>query len=168
MNNLDYYKDIYRLKFITRYSNRFRIHDESVAEHSLFVAAIVIKLHDEYDFDLGLALLAAISHDIAESDISDVTHDIKEKHPALKECLQVAELKEIMKYPQLIRHGYNTFERAITVEGLIANLADVIQVMQYVRTEMSLGNSAIEDIELGCIKRICFLKKQLKDAERKP
>ena len=49
----EYYNKIYRLEYIIRYSNVPRIHDESVASHSFFVAAILMKLNDDYDFDLG-------------------------------------------------------------------------------------------------------------------
>ena len=39
-------EDLYSLKHITRYNNIPRIKEESVAEHSYFVALITARLHN--------------------------------------------------------------------------------------------------------------------------
>jgi 5'-deoxynucleotidase YfbR-like HD superfamily hydrolase len=166
MRSREYYENIYRLRFVTRYSNRLRTIDEDVAQHSFFVAAIILRLHDIYDFDLGLALIAAVSHDIMESDLSDVTHDIKERYPRLRRCISEAEQAEIVKYPRAVQAGFSIFEHVSTVEGLVANLADVLQVVQYVRAEESLGNSTLSDVKQGALQRATALKRRLAKYER--
>jgi 5'-deoxynucleotidase YfbR-like HD superfamily hydrolase len=165
VNIAKYYQHIYRLSFITRYSNLIRIRDEDVAQHSFFVAAIVLKLHEKYDFDLGLALQAAISHDITEGDITDVTHGIKRRHPDVAKSIRNAEDIEIRKYPQAVRTGVNVFESKC-VEGLIANLADVLQVRQYVNTEVALGNTSMSYILTETARRINKLEEELYYYER--
>ncbi len=46
----NFLSDIYALKSLIRYSNTFRILNESIAEHSYFVSLIVLELHNHYDF----------------------------------------------------------------------------------------------------------------------
>ena len=46
----DFVDDVYILKALTRYNNKFKIISESVAEHSYFVAVLTLKLHDDYEF----------------------------------------------------------------------------------------------------------------------
>lgn len=162
----DFLTSTYRLSYVTRYSNRARIRDESVAEHSFFVALIVIRLHEDYNFDLEKALIAALSHDVAESDLSDVTHDIKTKYVQLSNALQEAEFEEIAKYPTVIKSGFTDFEVRDSPESLIANLADILQVRQYINSEMNMGNSTFADINYTCRKRISVLMEGLKQYER--
>lgn len=159
------YSKIYTLAFITRYSNRIRINDEDVAQHSFFVAAILLKLHEVYEFDLGKALLAAISHDITESDLSDVTYDIRQKYPEISDSIRHAEKQEVKLYPEAAQEGYNIF-MGDTVEGTIANLADAIQVSQYANSELSLGNSTMVDVLTSSRQRVAALKEVLKPYER--
>ena len=158
----EYIAGIYRLRYITRYANRIRVRDEDVAQHSFFVSAIILKLHDDYKFDLGLALQLAVSHDITEADLSDVAHDVKQKHPKLAEEIKNAEIKELAKYPAAVIKGSVLFNACSTVEGLIANLADVIQVRQYVLSELSIGNSTLSDIDIDSRSRMASLRKELK------
>ena len=56
--------NIYRMKHIIRYSNIQRISNENIAEHSFFVAANILELSKEYEFNIGKALQMAIVHDI--------------------------------------------------------------------------------------------------------
>lgn len=166
MRMAKYYSRIYRLAFINRYTNVVRVRNEDVAQHSFFVAAIILKLYDEYHFDLGLALQAAISHDITEADLSDITHDVKRDNPELAEAIKKAEQRAIRKYPQAVIEGFELFEDTEAVEGLIANLADVIQVEQYVSSEIQLGNNAIGEIEAETRLRKHRLRKVLKTYAR--
>jgi putative hydrolase of HD superfamily len=161
MKMAEYIESVYRLRFINRYTNRIRVRNEDVAQHSFFVAAIVLKLHDDYEFDLGLALQLAISHDITEADLSDVTHDVKHKHPGIAREIKKAEAIEIKKYPRAVQVGSKIFNECLTVESLIANLADVIQVQQYAMSESSLGNSTLDDIFDATDKRITKLQQEL-------
>ena len=86
----DFVDSIYTLKALTRYNNKFKIINESVAEHSFFVAVLVLKMYDDYNFNLKTALKMALIHDIPELHLSDVTHDVKKNFPKLaKEVLSL-------------------------------------------------------------------------------
>ena len=92
---------LYSLKHIIRYNNLPRIKDESVAEHSYFVALIVARLHQYYNFNLEKALLMAIVHDIFEVHISDVPRNVKMNYPKLKNIMDEIEDDCIRKkYPE--------------------------------------------------------------------
>ncbi len=162
----EYLNRIYRLRFITRYTNRIRVRNEDVAQHSFFVSAIVLRLHDDYEFDLGLALQLTVSHDITEADLSDVTHDVKRNNPDLAKEIKKAEDRELLKYPEAVKVGATLFNGCSTVESLIANFADVLQVQQYVDSEISLGNSTLCDIECETRVRSASLREELKPYER--
>ncbi len=166
MDLKEYYQRVYRLAFINRYTNVIRIRNEDVAQHSFFVAAIVLKLHDKYDFDLGVALQAAISHDITEADLSDVTHDVKRDNPGLKVEISIAEAKVIGKYPEAVVKGFMDFENTSSLPGKVANLADVIQVQQYIDSEISLGNLNVDVIRVEAFHRREQLEKELSSYER--
>lgn len=167
MKTEEYYQHIYRLAFITRYSNLPRIRDESVAEHSFFVAAIILKLDDIYTFDLGLSLTAAVSHDIVESDLCDPVHPIGVRHPNLKAAYKEAELIEIKKYPAAVQDGWKIYEGIPTfrVEGIIAQYADVLQVKQYAEQELLLGNKWMNRVVVDIRGRLSKLKEELEPYE---
>lgn len=165
MNIEEYYNKIYTLSFINRYTNVIRVKNEDVAQHSFFVAAIVMKLHEDYDFDLGRALQAAISHDISEADLSDITHAVKVKFPKLALEIGKAEHSVLKEYPPAVQAGFLIFIENST-EGLIANLADIIQVQQYLSNEISLGNKKMYQIETKTRERRADLEKELKKYER--
>ncbi len=166
MRVANYYAKIYRLAFINRYTNVVRIRNEDVAQHSFFVAAIILKLHEEYDFDLGKALQAAISHDITEADLSDVTHDVKQRFPQLAEEISIAESSAIKEYPQAVQDGFSEFENPSSVAGMIANLADIMQVEQYIESEISLGNTNVGGIQDESRSRRYSLTRSLKSYVR--
>jgi len=50
MNESDFYEKVYRLCYIIRYGNIPRIKDESVAEHTFLISAIILQLNDMYEF----------------------------------------------------------------------------------------------------------------------
>lgn len=165
MNMTEYYDKIYTLSFINRYTNVIRVKNEDVAQHSFFVAAIVLKLHDTYEFDLGRSLQAAISHDISEADLSDVTHDVKMRFPALAHEITSAENVVLKDYPKTVQDGIEIFF-SDSAEGLIVNLADIIQVQQYLSNEISLGNKKMFQIEAKTRERRAKLEQELKAYER--
>lgn len=132
-----------RLRFIIRYATAPHSSKESVAEHSYYVAAYVLKLAHYYDFDVEKALILALLHDYAEAYISDVPHPIKKQNPALEEALEAAEKKVLIDhlssdFADLIEE----FNHGTSPEGLICQLADVMSVVSYAKYEMELGNSS--------------------------
>ena len=135
-----YIDQIYPLSYIIRYSNVPRIKDESVAEHSFYVAAIVQKLYDKYDFDLSVALNMAISHDMIEVYINDIPHLIKQRHPELTSLLKGIEEKEAENFPKCVHAGIKRLQKS-SPETFMVKMADAIQCNQYASNEISLGNS---------------------------
>lgn len=139
----EYYDKLIRLSYICRYSNIPRIKNESVAEHSFLVAALVIKLYEEYDFNLGIALLAAVSHDITEYIVNDVTHETKKMFPVIANYMKKAESVAADTLPECARLGIKIFNGDIQMyyaEGMVTQLADIIQCQQYAENEVRLGN----------------------------
>lgn len=135
---------VYNLKFIQRYSITPRITNETVAEHSFFVATYVMELYKDYKFDLNKAVQMAIIHDFAESFIGDITLSTKTMCPDLVEAVSNAE-KEVMfqNFPSFIFELYREYEQRTSVESLIVKLADTMQVKQYAGNEIELGNNSI-------------------------
>ena len=150
---------VYNLKFIQRYSITPRICNETVAEHSFFVATYVMELYKNYKFDLNKAVQMALIHDFAESFIGDITLSTKTMCPELVEAVARAE-KDVMyqNFPSFIYELYTEYEQRTSVESLIVKLADTLQVKQYASNELSLGNNsptmssilsrAVDDIDL--------------------
>jgi len=163
----DYIEQIYPLSYIVRYSNVPRIKDESVAEHSFYVAAIVQKLYDTYIFDLGIALNMAISHDMVEIYINDIPHLIKKRHPKLTKLLKEIEKEEAQNFPNAVETGLFNLTKTDSAEARIIKMADAIQCEQYARNEIQLGNSGYMQYVLDHsmkrvkeLKKICYIYKR--------
>ena len=160
----DFVDNIYTLKALTRYNNKFKIISESVAEHSYFVAVITLKLHDDYKFNLEKALKMALVHDIPELHLSDVTHDVKRNFPTLAEEVMKAEYVVMEeKYPSWY-DDFSTFEDQNSVEALIVKYADNLSCVQYANAEINLGNKGymkevLQNAGIRCKKFESALKK---------
>ncbi len=145
---MTWYKDLYRLQFITRYSNIPRVRDENVAQHSFFVATIALELMEELEhtWDREKVLTMAITHDWAEAYVDDVAHDVKRDYPAVKKALKAAEKKAMAHYPNSIRDPYRLYEDGTTPEAILVKLADTIQCVQYLESEVNMGNRYMEPL----------------------
>lgn len=136
----EFMSDIYALKYIIRYNNTPKIQNESVAEHSFFVASIILKLYEEYDFDLTKALIMSITHDYVEIYISDVPRNVKDRFPALNESLNIVESQAWRTFFPQFEKLIEEFEDKKTKEAKIVKLADSLSILQYTKTEVKLGN----------------------------
>lgn len=154
---------LYNLSYLIRYSNVKRIKNESVAEHSFYVAVEVLKLYEDYIFDLGKALGMAITHDFAESDIDDVNHKIKHTYPEVAKALKDAEKSIIKKYPDFIQDYIKEYDEGDSIEHLIVHIADAAQCITYSKNEIELGNkSYMEKVYKESIERVNTLKSLIK------
>lgn len=136
-----FYKQIYNLACIKRYSVVPRIKDESIAEHSFFVSSIVVKLHEIYEFDLGTALTMATVHDWTESYTDDITTLTKNAYPQIRAAVE--EVENIIAKKEFSPEVYALwfrYKEQHCIESRIVKLADTIQVMQYAANEIALGN----------------------------
>ena len=162
-------QEIYALKALTRYNNKFKLINESVAEHSFFVAILILKLHEVYNFDLEKALSMGLIHDIPELHLSDITYDVKRNFPKLRDAILDAEKSIIDKqYPEW-RHLFSELVVNVeSVESMIVVLADVMSCIQYASTEIDLGNSGyMKNVLKESKKRMRELEKKLKKHRRK-
>lgn len=153
---------LYRLQFITRYSNIPRVRDENVAQHSFFVASICLELMNGMDgIDREKVLTMAIVHDWAEADIDDIAHNIKRDYPKVKEALKEAELEAMSVYPDSILIPYIEYEEGQSKESMIVKLADTIQCVQYLEHEISLGNKFMEPLLVESKSYVMILTSKL-------
>ena len=147
-------KDIDVLRSLIRYQNCNRLVNESVAEHSFYVAVFVLKLREYYDFNLEVALKTALIHDIPEARISDIPHNIKLANPEVAAALEKAEEKVTV---DMLSEEANvllkSFNHGDTVEGKICQLADVLSVVLYANDEIKCGNRIFNYIAIKAIAR---------------
>lgn len=147
-------KEVDVLRTLIRYQNCNRLVNESVAEHTFFVAAFVLKLRDYFKFDLLTALKTALVHDFPETKISDVPHNIKSRNPELSSILakiekKVAEERLSEEAASLIED----FNELKTPEGLVCALADILSVILYAEDEVKCGNTTFNYIAIKAIQR---------------
>lgn len=135
--------EMYKLKNITRYNNKAKLHTESVAEHSFFVSLIALQLCDEYhlsDAQKLKCLEKAILHDMPEIELNDITHDVKLKlnlYPLLKKFEDDYYDANYPEYKELFDGKYELIDN-------IVDLADAYSVLQFVEHEKTLGNKLEE------------------------
>ena len=155
-------RDIDVLRSLIRYQNCNRLVNESVAEHSFYVASFVMKLREYYDFNLERALKMALIHDIPESRISDVPHNIKTANPNLSAALEEAENKVLndMFYPEGVTLVAD-FNGTVSPEGKVCALADVLSVVLYANDEIKCGNKVFNYIAIKAIARCKEIVKSL-------
>ena len=138
----EYITNIDKLRTLVRYQTAPRVSAETVAEHSFFVAAYVLKLHDYYEFDLEKALKMAILHDFSEGYISDVPHPIKKAYPGIATALQQIEYNVNKdNINNEFADWLEEFNDMSSPEGIIVALADILSVVSYAKYEIGLGNS---------------------------
>lgn len=167
MNNIDkFYKVIYGLSYVTRYATIPRIKDESVAEHSFYVASLVIELRKYYNFDVGSATVMAVSHDWIEAWVDDITIKTKRDFPIIADAVNVAEREAANR--ELSDHVlpyWNEMQACETVEAKIVRLADILQCIQYSSHEIKLGNSGyMTEVLDSANSRLSVLIKELEHA----
>lgn len=146
----------YALKKMIRYNNSNRICDESVAEHSFFVAFFSLRLAQKLNLSKKKTLkvvVRALMHDVPELFISDVPHNVKELSDTIKSELLRLE-KDMMN--ELFPEYYDIVYEEGTIESLIVDLADAYSVKQYCLNEIELGNCSrnmadiLEDVDNRC------------------
>jgi 5'-deoxynucleotidase YfbR-like HD superfamily hydrolase len=141
------------------------IKSESVAEHSFFVASIVIALHQYYEFDRERAVIMGLTHDWSEVFITDVPHNVKRNFPDVAAAIKKTEYKVYEEHFPTVAGHFKELEEGLSNEALIVLLADVLSVLQYSTSEIKLGNDGyIREVLEESNRRIETLELQLKDA----
>lgn len=153
-------KSDYMLKNLTRFNTAPRITNESVAEHSYFVVYYAYILSRKIGFGKGmtnLCMMKALLHDVAEKEISDVPHNIKQKYPEIKEALKKAEIEWYQKNHKEYLHDGKKYD----IIDYVVELADIYSVRQYCLYEISLGNSNMEEILKSSYERILVCQNEI-------
>jgi 5'-deoxynucleotidase YfbR-like HD superfamily hydrolase len=141
-----------------------RLKNESIAEHSFFVASLVIKLREEYKFDIGKAVTMATIHDWTESWTDDITIATKRKFPLLAETVELIECQVAREYFSVgVRGVWLEYKEGASVEAKIVKYADTLQVIQYAENEAKLGNQYMASVVEDAHERTLFLENELNE-----
>jgi 5'-deoxynucleotidase YfbR-like HD superfamily hydrolase len=163
----EFLEQIYNLAFVYRYSVVPRVKNESIAEHSFFVASLAIKLSDEYSFDAGKAAIMATIHDWTESWTDDITIATKRKFPLITEAVEIAELEVVRdNFSCLATTAWLDYKKGESVEAKIVKYADTLQVIQYAENEAKLGNKYMESVVEDAKQRLLKLEGDLYEYRR--
>lgn len=159
-NSNKWLKYLYSLKNMKRYNNTMTIKDESVAEHSFFVALFTLFIsieRGESNDQLLKNLIIALCHDLPEIEISDIPHNIKVKNPELNKLVENEEVEWYDKYmpTEIKKIVENDFKM-----GNDVLLADVLSVVQYCNNEIALGNNNFKEILDDANQRVNNLEKE--------
>ena len=144
---------LYQLKNIIRYNSRKRLVNESVAEHSFYVALFTLKICNDYNVDPRTekrAIIKALLHDMPEIELNDITHDVKEKlnlRPFLKKYEDEYFDTHFSEYRSLMKKGDEK-------TNAIVDYADTMSVYQYVLNEELLGNQSDDIQEILNVTRV--------------
>lgn len=143
----EYIQNIDKLRNLIRYQTSIRCTSESVAEHSYFVSAYLLKLKDYFNFDLEKSLQIALLHDFSETQISDIPHPIKQNISGLSEFLENAEYEVNKTYiSEEFANWLEEFNKNSSPEGFVVILADILSVITYANREISLGNKFFKNV----------------------
>lgn len=155
-----YTKMLSAMANLTRYNGSPKLHNQSVAEHSYNVvvfASLFCKING-FSRKLRSAVIdAAMSHDMAESVLSDIPHDAKKSIEELTGCEISQFEKDIMKQKlsyfyedfcksEDVPSGKDPYEEDIEISSnhklifLICKYCDTLDVLMYLDIEESLGN----------------------------
>ncbi len=182
MNNIDsIIKEICKISVlnigsIKRYNTIYRLHEESVAEHSLYVSYNVMMLCEILNIDSETKLRAiemAIIHDIPESIVGDIPYSTKKMNPNISALLTYLECECVNKEMPEIADKYKEFvknEEQNTIEGQLVKLADAISVVQYCELERKLGNmneKIIDILNSSYVRVENRLEKLIRDLKEK-
>lgn len=146
-----------RLRNIKRFSNSFRVSEESVAEHSFYttfyamlIAQDLARFTDGPRPNILMALQKAIVHDVEESHSGDFIRMFKHSCPDLKRAIDRAGevfagkvFSELSKGDALNLAEYWRTAKNEKLSGRIVSLADFLSVLAYVGGECRRGNRAI-------------------------
>jgi len=150
--------DIVRLRYVPRYSNCRRDHEEVVAEHSYFTVLYAWAIGEWAERNDGIPLLwsklmaRSVCHDIEEAISGDFPRPFKYSSSELRQMLDDAGREAAAR----VTYGIFPGERNLaleawqvakdrTREGRIVDFADFLSVVSYMLQELDAGNQAIHE-----------------------
>lgn len=139
-------KKMYSLKNITRFSNMPRLSQESVMEHSYYVAHLCHKFSRHIKLDIAKILLMAMYHDGPEIILGDIISLPKRKYPEFKKSVEEVEEKIVDDYFPELLDILTEYRKQKSIEAKLVKLSDILSVLHYCRHELDLGNSYFDEI----------------------
>lgn len=155
-----------RLANIPRFSIYTRVFDESVAEHSYYVAVFSAFLFDHFasqnaidrpPASLSRILVAALGHDLDEAWSGDINGPFKHMLPAqVRSSMESDGLNRVREEMGAITKGQSVFhhiEHLNEMEEYILKLADIMSLVMFISRERRAENMAfLSEINLVAIK----------------
>jgi|TARA_Y100000310_G_C20553326_1_gene749238 putative hydrolase of HD superfamily len=138
------------LRFVTRFSALPKTHDETVAEHSYFVAlySMIIGEHLEregIDINFRRLLSYAIVHDLDEALTGDFIRTFKYSSDSLRNEIMKATkviMKKLSDKYNIDKTYWEDSKETSTIEGKIVMIADFLSVLSFVFQELRAGNGS--------------------------
>ena len=135
--------DIYMLKDVIRYNCRKHLKDESVAEHSFYVALMALMICEEKNINdndiIRKAIIKALLHDMPEIEFNDITHNVKEKLNLTAYLKKYEDEYYAEKFPAYADLMSNDDDNIV---NRIVLFADALSVKQFCLNELALGNNS--------------------------
>lgn len=139
------------LRYIKRFSVCPRVHEESVAEHSYYVAFFSMMLAEDLmkntgiKIDLGKLLSRALIHDIDEVFSGDFIRMFKHNNVEVEESINRTSQHLMEGFTSKYPAGQNLLKywkegKADDIEGKLLAFADFLSVLSYVWQEIMAGN----------------------------
>lgn len=135
---------ILKMSDLLRYNGRFKIKNESIAEHSFYVSYNILNICHKYNLpdDIKLrALEYGVIHDIPELYTNDISYITKRDNPELAKMLDKIERDFVVnEMPEIKTAFLDLQSNKSSLEHLILKLADALSVLQFAKRDISLGN----------------------------
>ena len=142
-------RDIDVLRSLIRYQNCNRLVNESVAEHSFYVAFKVYELGYKFGIDnnrIAKAAKIALCHDCGEIYTGDLPHSLKMYSPEIKKIAENLEVELISENFKFFADDFKSFaNRDDEIVCTLVEAADCLDVIMFIDREEQLGNKD-EDI----------------------
>lgn len=148
------------LRHVIRFGTCFRLHQESVAEHSFFTAfyAMMVAKAMEMPSDaVGRIVRKALLHDMEEAITNDFPRPFKYSGDGIREALTKASHIAAFDMARSLIPGNDarsSAERSLLFqdwhgakegeEGVVLEFADFLSALSYVANEVRNGNTAIK------------------------
>ena len=165
-----------RLSNLKRFNYRIRIHEESVAEHSFYVALYSLAICEQLCLSNDVTFMViskALIHDIYEIHTSDIPYPVKQEFPEIKQLLDSNEDSFLRNYfSEVFNRNDNFSTKDKELVECVVKMADILSCWQFSEIEVDFGNSKyfreIEDDSRERLKKQFEKLKQLLGIERIP
>lgn len=153
--------DLNRLKFVRRYSTCLNGHDETVAEHSFYVAMyglLIARWHNSKatvleELSVASVLEKCLIHDMEEARTGDMPRPFKYRKEELREMCEEAAALEMYEMAWAVTQDEAESDQLTelwlraksdgTKESLVVAFADYLSCLSFMATELSFSNTSM-------------------------